>query len=312
MVASNDRIELGVIGVNEGNGHPYSFASIVNGYSDAGFAAADWDVIHDYLREKDDSEFGFPGVEVTHAWTQDEAETERLCRAARIPNAVSDREDMVGAVDGVLLLRDDHEVHLEIAKPFLEAGHHVFVDKPLSTGPDELREFRPYLESGTVTSCSGMRYARELDAPRSDPDRYGRIKLVRGAIIKGWERYGIHLLDGIFNVVDRQPVSVTAVGAGHPSMAIRLEDDALVQIDALGDVSDAFDVTFYGTDLTTSHRIRDNFTAFRRTLWRFIQTIRTGDPVIPPEHTVKLMCVLIAGNRSHRSGEPVAVDDVTI
>ena len=32
-------------------------------------------------------------------------------------------------------------------------------------------------------SCSGMRYARELDEPRADLAAYGRLKLIRGAIV---------------------------------------------------------------------------------------------------------------------------------
>ena len=42
-------------------------------------------------------------------------------------------------------------------------------------------------------SCSGMRYARELDEPRADLAAYGSLKLIRGAIVLSWEKYGVHL-----------------------------------------------------------------------------------------------------------------------
>ncbi len=63
-------LRLGVVGLSEGNGHPFSFSAIVNGYDDAGMAASGWPVIHDYLRLRDPSEFGGLGAQVTHAWTQ--------------------------------------------------------------------------------------------------------------------------------------------------------------------------------------------------------------------------------------------------
>ena len=75
------------------------------------------------------------------------------------------------------------KLHFQMARPFLEAGLPVFVDKPLSLEVSELRAFKPYLERGQLMSCAGMRYARELDEPRADLAAYGRLKLIRGAIV---------------------------------------------------------------------------------------------------------------------------------
>ena len=91
-----------------------------------------WDVIYDYLEVRDASEFGFDNVQVTHAWTQDPEQTEKLARASRIPNTVVDVDDMLNEVDGVIIARDDYETHYPLAKTFLEKGKFVFIDKPLS------------------------------------------------------------------------------------------------------------------------------------------------------------------------------------
>ncbi|WP_380675280.1 Gfo/Idh/MocA family protein [Salinigranum sp. GCM10025319] len=312
-----EKLSLGLIGVSEGNGHPYSFSSIVNGYDDAGLADAGWDVIYDYVREKHPSELGLDGARFTHAWTQDDAETERLCAASGIPNAPDDYTDMTEAVDAVVIARDDHETHAEFARPFLDAGVPTFVDKPLSLDPDELAWMRPHLESGRLMSCSGMRYARELDTPRASIDDYGTMKLVRGTVIKDWDRYSVHMLDAIFTVVDADPVAVRAPDAPHESVAIETRDEdggegPLVQIDALGDAAMTFDVDLYGTERATRHPIRDNFRAFRRLLWEFLEQVRTGDPAIPPAETLTTMRVVIAGRRAMETGERVPLDAVEI
>lgn len=304
-------LNLGIAGVSEGNGHPYSFASIVNGYSEEGFAATEWDVIAEYLREKDPSEFGFPGVEVTHAWTQDADETDRLCSAAKIPHSVDELDDLA-AVDAVILARDDYENHLEMALPFLEAEVPVFVDKPLALDPEEVATLKPYLETGQLMSCSGMRYARELDQPRANLDAYGTVKLVRGAVINDWAKYGVHMLDAIFGVLDTRPVKATATDVGHMSVTIEMSDNTLVQIDALGDAPITFDVDIYGSERTTHHELRDNFRAFRRTLWHFIESIRTGEPALPPEETLDVLRVLVAGRRSLNAGTPVPLEEVGV
>ena len=309
--SENPGIELGVIGVSEGNGHPYSFASIVNGYSTTGFADTDWGVICEYLEEKDDSEFGFHDVRVTHAWTQDPAETERLCAAARIPNTADDPTDLVG-LDGVLLLRDDYENHLEMARPFLEAGTPTFVDKPLSVDTDELAAFAPYLRDGRLMSCSGLRYAGELDGPRSGSNAYGDIKLIRGTVLNDWERYGIHVLEAIFGTIEARPVAVTAHPADHTSVTVETSAGYPIQIDALGDAPPTFEVDIYGENRVTHHRLSDNFQAFRRTLWHFIDGIRTGEPPIAPEATLDVMRVLVAGRRAHREARRVDLDELSV
>ncbi|WP_458207731.1 Gfo/Idh/MocA family protein [Haladaptatus sp. NG-SE-30] len=316
MVEEVDRavenIDFGIIGVSPGNGHPYSFASIINGYSDAGFERADWDVIHDYLREKDPSEFGFEGVSVTHAWTQDPTETERLCEAARIPNAVDDHGALADAVDAVIIARDDYETHAEIAVPFLERGLPVFLDKPLTMDLDELAAFEPYLEDGQLMSCSGMRFAQALDEPRAHKEQFGEVKLVRGTVIKDWPKYGAHMLDAIFGVLDQRPVAVETNDADHTSVAVRMDGGTLVQVDTLGDVPMTFSVDLYGTDQTCRYDLRDNFTAFRRTLWRFVRSIRTGEPALAPEKTLDVIRTLVAGKVAHSEYRRVLLDEFDV
>lgn len=305
-------VNVGIIGLSEGNGHPFSFSAIINGYSESGLAASGWPGIYDYVRRRDRSEFGIDGLRVTHAWTQDSALTKKLCDACLIPYAVSDPKEFLGNVDAVIIARDDFEIHFPLAMPFLKAGLHVFVDKPLSVDTTELISFRKYLENGRLMSCSGMRYARELDEPRASLSDYGELKLVRGAVLNSWEQYGVHLIDAIFNVLKSSPVSVVSLDAPHTSMAIHMSDGSLLQLDALGEVAKCFRVDIFGTKKNTSHEIIDNFSMFRRMLWHFSESIRTGTPAIPPHETLDVMRILIAGRISIKDGRKVHLDEIQI
>jgi predicted dehydrogenase len=303
---------IGILGISEGNGHPFSFSAIINGYDDSGLAESGWPGIYDYVKRRDRSEFGIGDLKVTHAWTQDDAVTQSLCRACRIPHSVSRPEKMVDYVDAVIIARDDHEGHFEMARPFLEAGLPVFVDKPLSLDREALRFFKPYLESGKLMSCSGMRYARELDEVRASVSDYGRLRLVRGAIVLSWEKYGIHLIDALFGVRSARPISVVALEAPHSSLAISMDDGSLLQIDALGDVPRTFRVDIWGEKRVATCEITDNFSMFRRMLWHFAEMIRTGQPEIPPEDTLNAMRLLVAGRMARESGRRVLISDVQI
>jgi predicted dehydrogenase len=301
-----------MIGMSEGNGHPFSFSAIINGYSDKGMAEAGWPVIYEYLRSKDSSEFGVEGLAVTHAWTQDPIVTEKLCRASNIPHSLDKLEDFIGNVDAIIIARDDYETHFSMAMPFLQAGLHVFVDKPLSISIEELKIFKPYLESGRLMSCSAMRYAKELDELRASVERWGKLKLVRGAILNSWEKYGIHLLDAIWSITHAVPLYVTSQEAGHTSIAITMNDGSLVQIDALGDCPKTFRIDAWGSRQVSSHEITDNFSMFRRMLWHFSRAIHNGQSAVDPEETITMMKILIAGRIAQQEKRQVAIDEITI
>lgn len=303
---------FGIIGVSEGNGHPFSYSSIINGYSPEGLAASGWPGIYEYVRRRHASEFGIFDWSVTHAWTQDPAITEKLCAACRIPNGIQDYHELLGKVDAVIIARDDFENHLAMSKGFLEAGLPVFIDKPLSPNPADLAFFKKYLESGQLMSCSGMRYARELDIARATLPEFGRIRLIRGAIVLSWEKYGVHLLDAIFAMDVARPVSVRMADCEFDSASILLEDGTLLEIDALGESSPVFQVQIFGTKKTVAVDITDNFSMFRRMLWEFANSIRTGKPPIPVERTLDVMRVLIAGRISRKEGREVRLDEIAL
>ena len=303
---------IGIIGLSEGNGHPFSYSSIINGYSPEGLSASGWPGIYQYVRRRHASEFGLEGWKVTHAWTQDPESTARLCAASRIPHAVADYQEFLGNVDAVILARDDYETHFPMARPFLEAGLPVFVDKPLSLDLSELRIFKPYLVSGQLMSCSGMRYARELDEPRADLASYGGLKLIRGAIVLSWEKYGVHLLEAVLAITAAHALSVRMSAAEHASAVVRMDDGVLLQIDALGDSARAFHVDLFGTGRTGSFDITDNFSMFRRMLWEFTESIRTGRPAISADRTLEIMRILIAGRLSRQESREVFLHELPL
>ncbi len=300
-------LRLGVIGLSPGNGHPFSFSAIVNGYDDAGFADAGWDGIHAYLRKRTPGEFGFGDARVTHAWTQDADITERLRRACRIEHAAPSIESMIGVVDAVLLARDDYERHAEMAFPFLEAGIPVFVDKPLTTDRAELERFWPHLVAGRAFSCSGMRFCGELDAFRADPGSLGEVRLVKGVVLNGMAQYGVHMLDAALGARPARPVTVRRVPAPHESVAIEMDDGSLLTIDAMGAVAPVFALSLHGTEGHLSVNLRDNFTAFRRSIGVFLETVRSGTPAIDPADVWASVSTIIAAVSATPGGAGVPV-----
>ncbi|WP_158618491.1 Gfo/Idh/MocA family oxidoreductase [Legionella sp. km535] len=282
-------MKAGILGYSEGNGHPFSFSAIINGYEPEEFVNAGWKVILDYLEKQPRDAFDFHDVEVSHAWTQDVNLTNRLCAASKIPNAVEEFTDMIGKVDLVFIARDDYHSHFPMAKPFLEHGTPVFVDKPLTLDEDELKYFEKYLNNGLLMSTSGMRYAKELDSIRNSNAELGELKLIEGVILNSLEKYGIHLLDAINGLGFKKVKSIIRLPSSFESYSIEIENDIRFNLSCLGSVNKTLHLSFYGTKNHFHYDLYDNFTAFKRTIGEMIDMVKNKTPVISPDETINNM-----------------------
>ncbi len=305
-------INIGMIGLSEGNGHPYSFSAIINGYNKYAMAESGWIGIYNYLNLQNESDFLIDKAKVTHIWTQNKEESIKISKATKIENICTNYEDMITAVDAVIIARDDYELHYKIAKPFLEAGLYVFIDKPLSINTNELKYYLPYLKNSKLMSCAGLRYAKELDYIRVNIDKFNDIKLIRGTVINSWEKYAIHMLDAIFNIIKFNVKSVYAITGKHMSVSLINHDDSLIQIDALGETVKTFQFDLWSKDQKFTAEINDNFSAFKRTLFNFIKMIEENKSDIESELTINLMKVLIAARISQNENRMVYLNEIII
>lgn len=298
-------IRAGIIGYSDGNGHPFSFSAIVNGYDEEKFAAAGWPVIHAYLQQQPPERFGIGQARITHAWTQDARLTRTLCGACRIEHACAEPREMIGQVDAVIVARDDWETHAALAAPFLEAGLAVFVDKPLSLDSGELARFEPYLRAGTLMSCSGLRYAAELDSLRVPREQWeiGRPRLIEATVLNGIERYGIHLIEAVagLDAAWSRATRVTRLEVPHEAWLIALADGTPLILNCLGAVGKTFHLSLFGERGHRHLDLHDNFSAFRRTLEQFFRMVETRVPPIDPDETLRIMTLIQQARLGHRS-----------
>lgn len=297
--------KIGLIGVSEDNGHPFSFGTIINGYDDNYLKNAGWDVIYQYVRKRDISEIGFEHSRITHVWTQTQETSRALALACKIDNIVDSFEDMIGKVDAVIIARDDYESHLKLAKPFLESGLKIFIDKPLTLDLQELIYFKEYIMSGQLMSMSGMRYAMEIDEIRSNLNEYGTLKLVQSSVINDWEKYGIHILDAVLGFLPISPISIEYVHTPLEMYVIQFDNGLIWTITSLGNVPKTFNINVWGTKKKESVNINDNFSMFRRMLWRFEQLVCTGKMHYNPTDTLVTLCLLIGGQLSKKEKRKV-------
>ncbi|NGM63571.1 Gfo/Idh/MocA family oxidoreductase [Sphingobacterium sp. SGG-5] len=303
-------IRLGMIGMSEGNAHPYSWSSIINGQFDGDeICRVGYPAVAAYLEANEDT-LGITGGRVTHVWCQERTIAESIARSSGIPTVVDRLEDMVGDIDAVILGRDDPENHVAMAIPFVDAGIPVFVDKPLAYSQDDLDWFADKAaDGGFVMSCSSMRYANECRIVKQDLAALGKIELVTAVGKKDWKKYGIHLLEAIFAVLDDpKPIHVRHVGElDREIVTVRTDSGTDITLHLYNPISGTFQLTFYGRQGWRMADIKNSYSMFRDNLIEFIRSVEEGKPRLSFEKTYSLMKVLIGAKESREQGGKVVL-----
>jgi predicted dehydrogenase len=311
---SDSEIRLAMLGMIEGNGHPYSWSAIINGYDPAEMAKCPYAAIPAYLGRQPLETMRVPGARVTHIWTDLPSEAPLVAAASLIANVVAQPEDVIGHVDAVIIATDDGTDHVRRARPFVEAGLPVFIDKPMATTIDELRQFVQWKAAGKVLlSTSGMRYAPAMQLTPEQSADLGDLRWITSFTCKTWERYGIHALEAVEPLLGPGYTQVqTLHQAGSDVVHISHRSGVQTTLGAIHDAYGSFGaVHLYGTKGQLPLHLTDTYPAFRGQLVAFIDYLRTGNPPLPFEETVELMAVIIAGIRSReRGGAVVTIQEV--
>ncbi|HLF58900.1 MAG TPA: Gfo/Idh/MocA family oxidoreductase [Alphaproteobacteria bacterium] len=296
-------LKFGVIGMSEGNGHPYSWSAIFNGYDADAMRDCPFPAIPEYLARRRFPGDAIAGAHVTEVWAEDRGQAEHIARAAKIDRVVDDFREMIGRVDGVLLARDDAENHARFAAPFLEAGVPVYIDKPLALSVAAALELLARQKfPGQIFTCSALRYAREFELSEGAKRELGVIRFVQGTVPKDWDRYAIHVIEPALNVLGRQGAIVESDGfhAGDVHVAnIVWESGVIATFSALGKTAAPIALRFVGT---LGHRdmvFADSFSAFKSALMAFVKSVTERRAQIPPDVVLDAVAVIEAGRKAH-------------
>ena len=299
-------LRFAMLGMVPGNGHPYSWSAIINGYDRAAMAACPYAGITKYLNGEPFESVRVPGAQVTHLWTDQPGDAPHVAQASLIPHIVRRPEEVIGQVDAVFVAAGEGFDHVARSRAFVEAGLPVFVDKPMALTVPELQTFVDWKAAGArILSSSAMRYSPEFEPLLAARASLGPLRWISSVMAKDYENYAIHAFEPVYRLL------------GPGFVSVRLESQPKFEVAHLLHRSGAqvtlpifYDgVATFGTihacgtqgQMTTRLSATDHtyYTAFRRQIVSFVDFVRTGgaDPY-PFSETVEMMAVLIAGLRS--------------
>ncbi len=303
----NKEIKIGILGMTEGNGHPYSWSAMLNGYTKEYMDQCEFPAIPAYLYKQPENTFGIEGAKITHICCTGYAEremAEKMAKASNIPNVVDDPLELIGKVDAVICATDIGAEHVERCKPFLDAGIPMFIDKPLVDNEEDLKTFIKWRNEGKkFISSSSMRYCKEYE-PFYNNGTYelGKLMYICSPMPKKYENYGIHALEAMFPLVGPGFISAQNTGTYEQTMVhLKHESGCCVDI-PMGIGMAGAGITVIGTAGSRYLQAGDSYRAFKKQLDLFVHWLRTGEEPVPFEHTVELMKLVIAGLRSREEG----------
>jgi len=233
-----------------------------------------------------------------------------------IQSVAKDPEDLIGRIDGALVLYPYFAVadnHVKHGRPLLEAGIPTFLDKPLATSFEAAADIIDIAKKGKgpLMSCSALRYSAELEKIQQRLPELGELK---GGFFSGPNDlldYGIHLIETMHTVMGSGVDHVycecgTSVDVG----TVIYEDGKSALLQLIKGSHGPFHLVVSGEKGRAETDISDPV-FYRRMLKAFLTMIETGEPPIPYDSTLEILTTLFSLKRSADSGRKVRVSELT-
>lgn len=163
-------------------------------------------------------------VEVIGVYSNEPAAAKALNEKFGVP-ILDSYSDAVGKVDGIIITARHGDLHYEYAKPYIESGIPMFIDKPITIKEEEAIELAKVLKAHSVRVSGGSSLKHDFGVKTLKKER---VELVDGATLGGFVRapidsasvyggfyfYAPHLVEVVSEIFGKYPVSVWAKRKG--------------------------------------------------------------------------------------------------
>lgn len=263
-----------------------------------------------------------PGFEVTHVWGETREFAEKAAEKGGIPTIVDEQTDMLGQIEGLMVDHRHGQYHLAAARPFVEAGIPVFVDKPFTTDLDEGIEFARFAKAKgvPVTSFSTITLQQSMLAFFAAAKQVGEIRtLVMAGPCDIDDQYGgvffyaIHQVEPACQIITSRPLQVTTARHGVDGVAvITFENGAAAVLNLHKDwwVPSYFTATAYGSENVHHAALPGDENAHLAGVKCFTEMFATRKEPRTPKQYLTPIAVLEAMRESFATGKSVDVRPV--
>ncbi len=218
-------------------------------------------------------------------------------------------EDMIGKVDGMLIMSLDGTVHYERAKPFLEAGIPCFIDKPYACSVTDAKKIAELAAQKKVPifSSSSLRYAPEVVEYATDAQRgplkgctvYGPASL--SSIPErnpGLFHYGIHAVEILYTLMGPGCERVTCTHQKDVDVVTGAwKDGRVATLRGNRSGPTAYGFTGFAEKNIRAVNVGTKF-IYRELLKQVVAMFKTGQAPLDISETIEIVAFIEAANKS--------------
>lgn len=295
-------LKIGMIGYNDGNGHPYSYSAIFNGYNKKELLKkCPYPIIQEYLLKNHKNNNHSPNAKITHIWTQDKKISKDIAAVSKIPNIVNNYKFLIGKVDCVILARDDIENHFKIANFFLKHRVPIFIDKQLVFNRSEFLKIQKTIKkyNSLFVSGSTARYSNELKRIKNliKKDQLLSVHCISKV---NWIRYAHHVLEPITILIgtDVKYIRNISPSKKHQIIEIKFKNNINVILEFSSYHHDIKSTFYLKNKRPVELRFKNYFYSFKRTLMEFVKMVRSNEKMIPYKEIYNIANIVLCGQES--------------
>lgn len=240
---------------------------------------------------------------------------EKFAQEQGIAKVCGTLEEMAELIDVALIHSCDWDLHIERAKPFVEAGKAVFIDKPLAGNVRDLRQIADWAKGGaritggsSLRNCAEVQEWRSLGVPKED-----WVYALAGCGVDEFN-YGIHAYSMLHGLMGPGVRSARYIGTGGGQRQMELAwEDGRRGVVSVGKTSGY--LPFYANVVTQKRS--DYIKAENKLLYRaLLETIMPyfageEEAPLPMEQLIEIELAAIAAKLSYeQGGAAVALNEV--
>jgi predicted dehydrogenase len=262
-------------------------------------------------------EKNFDDVSVVGVYSDDRAASEKLNEKFGAP-IMDDYADAVGKIDGLIITARHGDKHYRYAKPYIESGIPMFIDKPITINEDEAVAFMRELKENGTRFCGGSSLKQDEFVRKLKEESESELggKTVGGYVRApyqaenahgGFYFYAQHLTEMICEIFGRFPLSVTARRNGAQIHVLFHYDD----YDCVGLFCDR-NYTYYVSRMSETGSSSFDISAtnewFNREFEEFYKLLSGGEQRVSHKEFISPVFIMNAICRSLESGKEETIE----
>jgi hypothetical protein len=191
-------IKLGIVGFSEGNGHPYSWSAIFNGYNVNSMENCGFPVIPRYLEKQAWPISQNKEAKVVSVLGNNLMKSNHLSKTTFIPEVCISEDQFIESCDAILFARDDVSKRHALLMRMLETKKYIFIDKPLATDLVHLNQLYSTASfEDQIFSATCLRYSPEINLPEPSEIENSNNLFMECNFSGKWLTYAVHVIEPV-------------------------------------------------------------------------------------------------------------------